>query len=395
MFRPLSLVQRYLAAGFIVPFLFSTLFFVCFLLTFQLFRITQLVVNKGVELVVVLELIMHIGVSFLPITIPVSVLFATLFTLNKLSEDSEVLAMRSFGITKARLLWPFLLMGSVVAIGLFSLNSNLIPYSRRVFKNTVVLLTSKGMLTDITKGQFYIDIPNVMLFAEDVQDDGKELYNVFIQSRNDEGDERVIMARRGRLVKQQDRENDIPTLRMHLTDGNIAKVTNRKTKNDVEKIQFEEYDFPIMSASMRPDFVDRESTRTNSELLRALEKDKKALKELVSFKQDSEDYDRQVKELKKSVGNGQLEYWSRMSSPLQCLVFIFLGFALGIKQGRGRGRNSGPVTLMVLSLYYIIFFIGVAFVRKGTIPAWLVAFAPIMIASFVGARYYKKLDWVG
>ncbi len=233
-----------------------------------------------------------------------------------------------------------------------------------------------------------------MLFAEDVQDDGKELYNVFIQSRNDDGDERIIMARKGRMVKQQDAESEIPTLRMHLFDGNIAKVANSK-QGDIEKVQFDEYDFPVISASMRPDFVDRESTRTNKELLRSLKKDRARLDELLAKKERNGHEEGQLKDVRKSIGNGLLEYWSRMSSPLQCLVFIFLGFALGIKQGRGRGRNSGPVTLVVLSIYYVVFFVGVAFVRKGAIPAWAVAFAPICIAGVVGAHFYKKLDWVG
>ena len=91
----LKVYQRYLAASFIPPFLISLVFFVSFLLTFQLFRITKILINKAVEVQAVFELVGHIALSFLPLAIPISAYFATIFTLNRLSEDSEVIALRS------------------------------------------------------------------------------------------------------------------------------------------------------------------------------------------------------------------------------------------------------------------------------------------------------------
>src|SRR5690606_17243827 len=111
-----SLLQRYLAINFVPPFLVACAFFVTFLLTSQLFRLTSIVVNKGVEFWSVLELFGHIAISFLPMAVPLSALFATIMTLNKLSEDSEIVAMRSFGIEKSQLFKPFLILACVIAM---------------------------------------------------------------------------------------------------------------------------------------------------------------------------------------------------------------------------------------------------------------------------------------
>ena len=129
----LRTIQRYLASNFIPPFVLSASFFVAFLLTFQLFRIIRIVTNKGVEFMVVLELVGHIAVSFLPMAIPLSALFATIYTMNKLSEDSEIVAMRSFGLKKTTLFLPLLFCGIFIAISIFVLNRNLIS----LFKNPV------------------------------------------------------------------------------------------------------------------------------------------------------------------------------------------------------------------------------------------------------------------
>ena len=165
-----SIVSKYLAAHFILPFLTSTVFFVLFLLTSQLFRLADVFVTKSSGLTDVLLLFGHIAVSFLPMAIPLSALFASLYTMNKMSEDSEIVAMRSFGLTKWQLFKPFLMLGIFISIAVFSLNRNLIPHSKALFKNTVIRMTSQGMALNLQSGIFFTDVPGVILFAEEVFD---------------------------------------------------------------------------------------------------------------------------------------------------------------------------------------------------------------------------------
>ena len=253
---PLStIIQRYLASHFIAPFVFSTAFFVIFLLTFQLFRLIRIVTTKGVELALVFELMGHIAISFLPMAVPLSVLFATIFTMNKLSEDSEIVAMRSFGLTKKVLLAPLLVLGVFISGMIFVLNRNLIPHSKTQFKNTIIKLTSQGSMTDIKPGQFFTEIPDVTLFAERVNVGGTKLEEVFISKKTESG-EQVIFAQKGALIKQSSGKLRTPTLRLHLEDGNIVKET---AANEIEKITFKEYDFPVLSGGALPGFVTKDS----------------------------------------------------------------------------------------------------------------------------------------
>jgi lipopolysaccharide export system permease protein len=72
---------------------------------------------------------------------------------------------------------------------------------------------------------------------------------------------------------------------------------------------------------------------------------------------------------------------------------VLLGFSLGIKKGRGRTRNSGVIGLIVLTVYYIFFFAGVSLARKGAIPPPVAIFGPTFGATFVGAYFFRKIDW--
>ena len=90
----------------------------------------------------------------------------------------------------------------------------------------------------------------------------------------------------------------------------------------------------------------------------------------------------------------KLEFWSRINTPLQTLIFIFLGFTLGIKKGRGKARNTGPIGLIVIVSYYAVFFTGVGIVKKGVIAAQLAVFLPTILMFFIAFRLFKRLDWV-
>lgn len=369
-----SLIQRYLAINFLPPFLLAVGFFVTFLLTSQLFRLTSIVVNNGVELGAVFELFGHIAVSFLPMAVPLSALFATIITLNKLSEDSEIVAMRSFGITKARLLVPIIGMGLIIAIAIFALNRNLIPYSKLLFRNTVIKLTSKGMTMNIQAGQFFTDVPNVILFAEGVSEEGQRLRDIFIQSIDGEEMESVIFAEQGVLIKQEFEGIGFPTLRLHLTNGNIIRTS--KNGNDNEKILFKEYDFPLVAGGGQPGFITKDSMLSNNQLWKQIKEYKK---------KSTLDQNR--------ISKMEIEYWSRWNTPFQVMVFIFLGFGLGIKRGRGKQRNTTVLGLIVLILYYAAFFSGVSLAQKGIVPSWFVVFLPSALALSFGTWTYRKLDW--
>jgi lipopolysaccharide export system permease protein len=387
----LKISQRYLASHFIGPFFMSTTFFVAFLLTFQLFRIVRIITSKDVDMTHVAELIGHIAISFLPLAIPLSVLFATIYTMNKLSEDSEIVAMRSFGMTKLELFTPLLILGLLISSSIFVLNRTIIPYSKTQFKNTIIKLTSKGASADIKSGQFFTEIPGVVLFAETVDEQGTKMKEVFLRLSK-KGDEKVIFAKRGALIKQTVGELLSPTLRLHLTDGNIIKTFEGGKK--IEKILFKEYDFPITAGGYLPGFVTKDSMRTNAELKEVISKKEKRLEELKGKDKLNAQEGHEKREILSHLPKSQLEYWTRLNTPLQVIIFVLLGFSIGIKKGRGRTRHSGALGLIILTGYYALFFAGVSMARKGSLPPQFAVFLPSCFATFIGGYFFKKIDWM-
>lgn len=386
----LKVTTRYLASSFIPPFVLGFVFFVAFLITFYMFRIIGLIVNKGVDTMTVLSMVVNLSVSFFPLATPLAAFFATIYTLNKLSEDSEIIAMRSFGISKIKIYMPFLVTSLLISITIHSLYSVFIPKANAAFKNTIVKLTSAGMLTSIKSGQFFTEIPNATLFAEDVTEDGNNFKGVFLHLIDkNKLEQRIIFAQTGSLIKIYADLWHAPSLRLHLNDGNIVKMDELGTK--VEKVLFKEYDFPVFNSENAMTMLDKDSMKTNSELLQIIEQKKNKYNEAIASKKSADE----TLLLKRGFYKTQVELYSRYVAVPQIVLFVFLGFSLGIKRGRGgRGGNSSRALLILVS-YYIIYFFFISLAQKALMAPLVANLVPGIFLFLIALWFYKKLDWIG
>jgi lipopolysaccharide export LptBFGC system permease protein LptF len=344
------------------------------------------VINKDVDTLIILEIVGHIAISFLPMAIPLSCMFASMYLYNRMSEDSEIVAMRSFGLRRFDLIKPLLIVGFFIGLMIYGLNDELIPRSKSAFRNQLIRLTSSGMLNDIKAEQFFTEIPGVTLFAEKVSADGSQFENLFIEldkSSGDKNENQTIFATKGALIKQSQGEWDIPLLRLNLKHGNILKIND--LDGTVYKILFEEYDFPLASGSIGNHFVAKDSMLSNREL--------NAERKKISAEIAEETNKERIKYLRNDLTKADVEYWSRLNTPLQCLAFIFLGFVLGIKKGRGKTKNTQGVGLIYLALYYVLFFTGISLTRKIGMDPSIAVFAPTVFLFALCTYYYSRLDW--
>lgn len=397
----IKVTTRYLASNFIPPFVIGFIFFVAFLITFYMFRIISLIVTKSIEVGIVLEMVLNLSVSFFPLAAPLAVFFATIYTLNKLSDDSEIIAMRSFGITKFKIYLPFLIISLLIGGTIFSLNSVYIPKANANFRNTIVKLTSTGMLTSIKSGQFFTDIPNATLFAEKVSEDGDNFEEVFLHVKDKNSDnptaktteQRIIFANKGSLIKLFANATQAPSLRLHLTDGNIIKINSEG--DQIEKILFQEYDFPVFSADMTSSMLDKDSMKTNTELVKTIETREKSYN-FINTKPPANDTEKKSRaEARKSIVKSQIEYFGRFIIVPQIVFFVLLGFSLGIKKGRGATSNNSIRAIAILLSYYGIYFFGISLAQRGILSAPLASFTPSILLGLVSIYYFRKLDWVG
>lgn len=372
------MLQRYLAAQFILPLIVSTVFFICFLLTFELFKMTELLVTRDISLWFTVGLVGNIALTFIPLSLPIAVFFSTIYCLNRLSGDSEYIAMRAGGLTKGRILIPFLIVGSMLTLSVYHLNQSLIPHSNKQFKRKLNYLTSSGLLAGIKEGQFFTLIPGVTLFANKATKYGRNLDEVFLHIKDKKAkDEKVILATKGELSFERDPESLVEKLTLTLLDGNII---GQNKKQELEKILFQKYVLPISQSQFDNSFSVKETMLSSNELEGVLKMTYKEAQKAYRFNE-------------KEFFNAKYEFWNRKNGALICLVFCFVGFGLGITGNRGKKKNSAFIGLLCLITYYGVFFSLVSLAKSGKIPIPMAVFSPAVILSLIGVRFYRKLDW--
>lgn len=369
------LLQRYLAAQFILPLFVSSVFFIAFLLTFELFRLTELLVTRDVSIGFLLNLLGSIALTFIPLSLPISVFFSTVFCLNRISGDSEYVAMRAQGLTKFKILTPFLMVSFVLSLSVYQLNQTIIPKSNKSFREKVIFLKSSGLLAGIKEGQFFTAIDNVTLFANKATKYGKDLEDVFLLVKN-ENKSQTILAKKGKLHLFRSSESLSEDLTLTLFQGNILT----REGDHIEKILFDKYVLPVSQQQLKNKFTLKETMLTSSELHNVINMKPQDAKKAYGFSQ-------------KDYFNAKFEYWNRKNGALICFLFSFLGFTVGVTGNRGQKKNTGQVGLMSLIGYYALFFSLVSVAKKNAIPIEMAVFGPSLVILFLGLWFYRKLDW--
>ena len=345
----------------------------------------ELVVQKNVDLLTVLALMGHISITFIPMAAPLAGFFAIIFAMGKMSEDAELVAMKSLGFSKEQIFLPFLIAGLLVAGALLKVNQNIIPYSQKVFKTEILKLSSKSILSEIKPNQFFSEIPNMVLFAEGVTNNGKDMSKVFM-SFEDKTLEQVITAKSGKLIIEEEKGSS-PKIFFRLFDGVLLKTKKDLGYNSIskaQKINFDEYFFPVTSFSGGRHKVSKDSTLLSSELTKKIKSIEKKIKKTKG---------RKLINLKRAIAKSTLELYNRFNSPIQFVLFLLVGFCIGQKNMRGQKQGGGSKGFIFVLVYFLFFFFCISQAKKLVISPELAVFVPTLVGSIYGVTLYRRLDW--
>src|SRR5437763_279745 len=109
----MRILSRYILKEFLSNVILGLLIFTFVLLLDKLFELADLLLNKGVGIGLTLKLLFLLLPSSLSLTLPMSVLLGALLTFGRLSENSEITAVRASGLSA----WSYVKMPLVAALG--------------------------------------------------------------------------------------------------------------------------------------------------------------------------------------------------------------------------------------------------------------------------------------
>ena len=172
-------LDRFTLKAFIGPFV-AILFVVVFILMMQtLWLYIDELVGKGLGLRTILEFLFWGVCSLaLPLALPLATLLASTMTIGQLSENGELMAMKTSGISFGRIIAPLAIASALIAGGTYVVCSRLVPYA---FNQIYTLRDDIARTKDeikIPPGTFYNGIDGYILRVGDQNKKSKMLYDV-------------------------------------------------------------------------------------------------------------------------------------------------------------------------------------------------------------------------
>lgn len=113
--------------SFIGPFIL-TLVISIFILILQFFWVyIDDLMGKGIEIIIILELLFYVSASLIPLALPISILISSLMTFGNFSENNELTALKSSGLSLYKIMKPLTIFVIGLAIFTFYFSNYVIP----------------------------------------------------------------------------------------------------------------------------------------------------------------------------------------------------------------------------------------------------------------------------
>src|SRR6266436_4107019 len=166
----------------------------------QSLRLIDLIVNRGLSIEVFLYLAALILPRFLDIVLPIGVFIAVLFTFNRLTGESELVVMRSSGLSQLALAKPVLVLAGIAFVVLMSLSAYFLPASNRAFKDLQFEIRSRFASSLVQEGTFTTIADKLTIYIRSRNDRG-EVVGLLINDSRDPHRPVTILAERGAFVE--------------------------------------------------------------------------------------------------------------------------------------------------------------------------------------------------
>jgi len=292
----------------------------------QALRELDLLTGKGQTLFIFLTVTGLSLPALITVISPVALFLATIYALNKLNSDSELIVMSAAGMRPARLLRPFLVLGAFVCLVVGIITVYVMPASFQEMRNLVTKIRADFVATMAKEGQF-ITLDNGITFHYRERS-GDALLGIFMEDQREKDKSIVYLAERGQTVEANGQAYLV------LEKGSVQR--KEPNSRDSSIVAFERYavDLSAFNQDGEGEIVYKPRERGTAQLLFP----------------DKNDVFYQYQE-----GRMRAELHDRLSSWLYPLAMMAIAFAaLGdprtTRQGRGLAIAAAVLAVVVMRI---------------------------------------------
>ena len=262
----------------------------------------DLIISQGQGFVLFLKMTFLSLPGLMALIAPNAMLMASLYTLDRMNGDSELIVMTAAGAPVWRIGAPFVVLAAMVCVVILICNLWIMPASMRALRALITQVRTDVISQVLQPGRFSSTEPGLTFHIRDRSPTG-DLLGLLV---HDERDDKLVMsylAERGRIISNDDGAYLV------MFDGHVHRYEVKDPSKGVQIVAFDQYVLNISDFSAKD---------TSSKELRPRER---YLSELLNPDPNL---------LKNKGASGQLrtELHDRFSTPFYPLLFAFLAVAV-------------------------------------------------------------------
>ena len=361
-------LDRFILNELKAPFFFGLVAFTIILVAGGLlFQMAELIIQQGVSIGIVIRLFIYYMPRLVVFTIPMSCLLAALLGFGKLSANSEIVALKSAGLSFQRIVRPVVAAAFVISICALVINESIVPMSERAAANVMkyeVLHES----APVFKAKVFLKeegggAVERVIYIDKMDNKTKQMENVVVEEFEGGRLARVIAAKTGEWISGS----------WWLTDGAVYEIKETKEVGLLFK-----FNRQALMLNMAPDEISANDSKpdemTIPELLRAIE---------IRGKTGAE------------AGDLWMAFHLRLAVPWACLIFGILGAALGSRPQRSSSSVGLGFSVIIIFVYYVIMSFGRALGESGSLPPLLAAWVANLVFLAISVFFCLRANRLG
>ncbi|MFZ2653772.1 MAG: LptF/LptG family permease [Victivallales bacterium] len=357
----MRILNIYVTRDFVITGLMAVIVMTFGLMGTHLIKVFQ-ALTQGIPVEAAFLFLMYIVPTALSLTIPFSVLVATMLVFGRLSAHNEITAMRACGISILQIISPIIILTFALTCICVYLQMDLSPYYSNKAKDILkeagikkpTALLEPGKPMQYENYNIYIDDKNEKNEIKNVQ--------VYILSKDMKEWEQDITALSGRIDVDEDKK----VMKIILFNA-IIKVKD-SNDNQPRRTSAESMEFPIdyghkfneIKVGDKPQYI------TSSELF----------SRTILYKKRGMD-----------VTRLEVELNQRIALAISPIAFLLLGMPLAIRTSRRETSVGLFISVLLAGAYFISIMILAALYTKPAIHPQLLIWIPNMFYQIGGAIF--------
>ena len=354
----INIIDRYILRELIKIFLITVGALTTVLYLDKFLFIAENIVNRGVSIMEVFLIMIYISPSYLALTVPISVLVASVATFNQFSASNEWVAMKSCHLSFMQTMRPVLIFSIFTYIVAVIIMVYALPWGNYAYKQKTYEIIKNRADINIKPNILNYDFKDLVILAKK-REKKFQFRDILIADTTQSKSPKIITANQAIILPNIESLK----IRLELTNGTIHELGDKLS--EYQTINFDTYELNLSLPDTAQ--LEKEALVGHRELSINL-----LLKQIKDFENKG-----------LPTFAAKVELSKKFAIPFTCLLFGLLGAPLGIHSSRGGKSGSFATSVMVILLYYMGLIFAQNMGKSGQVEPYSSIWVPNIIILFV------------